>query len=81
MPTFAPGTARSDFFILTTDIPGFDASGGDQGFAAFGRVIEGMEVVKKILTAPVSPTKGEGTMKGQMLEPVVKIVKVERLAE
>ena len=36
-------------------------------------------MVKAILAAPVSPTKGEGAMKGQMLEPAVKIVKAERV--
>ena len=76
MANFGPGTARSDFFILTTDIPAFDAN-----FAAFGRVVEGMDVVKAILAAPVSPTAGEGPMKGQMLEPPVKIVKAERVRD
>jgi len=79
MANAGPGTAGSDFFIMTTDIPAFDAKGADIGFAAFGRVIEGREVVKAILAAPVSPTKGEGSMKGQMLEPAVKIVKAERV--
>ena len=74
MANFGPGTARSDFFILTTDVPSFDGS-----FAAFGQVVEGMDVVQAILAAPVSATKGEGPMKGQMLEPVVKIVTAERL--
>jgi peptidyl-prolyl cis-trans isomerase A (cyclophilin A) len=36
-------------------------------------------VVKQILASQVSPTKGEGAMKGQMLEPQIKIVKVERV--
>ena len=76
MANAGPGTAQSDFFVLTTDIPALDAD-----FAAFGRVVEGMDVVKKILAAPVSPTKGEGNMKGQMLEPGVKIVKATRLAD
>jgi len=74
MASAAPGEARSDFFILTSDQPSYDAS-----FAPFGKVIEGMDVVKAILAAPVSPTKGQGAMKGQMLEPVVKIRKAERL--
>ena len=54
--------------------PSFDAS-----FAAFGKVVEGMDVVKTILASPTSPTKGEGVMKGQMLEPVVKITKASRV--
>ena len=76
------GTARSDFFILLSDMPGLDANGpgGDAtGFAAFGSVTEGMDVVRKIWAAPVSATKGEGAMKGQMLEPKVQIIKVSRV--
>jgi peptidyl-prolyl cis-trans isomerase A (cyclophilin A) len=77
-----PGTGRADFFILLSDMPGLDAGGpgGDpNGFAPFGRVTEGMDVVRKIWSAPVSATKGAGVMKGQMLDPAVKIVHVERL--
>ncbi len=76
MASAAPGEARSDFFILTTDVPSFDAS-----FAPFGKVVEGMDVVQAILAAPVSPTKGAGAMKGQMLEPVVKIRKAARVSD
>ncbi len=76
MAAFEPGKAQADFFIETTDIPAFD---GPSGFAAFGEVIEGMDVVKAILAAPVSPTKGEGPMTGQMLDPPVKILRVERV--
>jgi peptidyl-prolyl cis-trans isomerase A (cyclophilin A) len=82
MANSGPGTARGDFFILLSDMPGLDAAGpgGDaNGFAAFGHVIEGMEVVKKISEAPVSPTKGEGVMKGEMLDPPIKILKAARL--
>jgi peptidyl-prolyl cis-trans isomerase A (cyclophilin A) len=79
MANGGPASTRSDFFIMTTDIPAFDAKGADLGFAAFGHVIEGQDVVKAILAAPVSPDKGEGSMKGQMLEPAVKIVKAERV--
>jgi peptidyl-prolyl cis-trans isomerase A (cyclophilin A) len=78
MAAAAPGSAQSDFFILTTDIPALDADASGQGFAAFGRVVEGMDVVKAMLVAPVSATKGDGSMKGQMLEPPVKIVKAAR---
>lgn len=78
----APNTARADFFILVSDTPGFDA-GADpndpNGYPVFGHVTEGMDVVRKILDAPVSATKGEGVMKGQILEPPVKIIKAARL--
>lgn len=74
MANLGPGTARSDFFILAGPITTF----GDS-FAVFGRVVEGMDVVKAILAAPVSPTRGEGSMKGQMLEPPVTIRTARRL--
>ena len=82
MANSGPGTARSDFFILLDDQPAFDAGhpqGDPHGFAPFGKVVEGMDVVRKILNAPISTTKGDGVMKGQILEPEVRIVKAERL--
>ena len=74
MANLGPGTARADFFILTSDAPSFDNT-----FAAFGKVVEGRDVAKIILAAPVSVTKGEGIMRGQMLDPAVKITKASRL--
>ena len=78
-----PGSATADFFILLSDQPGFDAGaqGGTDpdGFAPFGHVTEGMDVVRKIFDAPVSATKGIGPMKGQMLDPPIKIIKAARL--
>jgi peptidyl-prolyl cis-trans isomerase A (cyclophilin A) len=82
MAMLEPGTARADFFILASDTPSYDAGapGGDaNGFAVFGHVVEGMDVVKKILASPTSPTLGEGVMKGQMLDPPVKIIKAVRV--
>jgi peptidyl-prolyl cis-trans isomerase A (cyclophilin A) len=80
----APGTAAADFFIIVGDrMTGLDAgpnSGGDQlGFAAFGHVVEGMDVVRAILAAPTSPTEGEGVMRGQMLDPRIRIVTARRV--
>jgi peptidyl-prolyl cis-trans isomerase A (cyclophilin A) len=80
----APGSATADFFIMVSDMTGLDAGnnpGDPDGFAVFGHVIEGMDVVKKIFDAPVSATLGEGVMKGQMLDPPVKIIKAERLKQ
>jgi peptidyl-prolyl cis-trans isomerase A (cyclophilin A) len=74
----APGTATGDFFIILKDMKGFDADAAQPGFAAFGRVTSGMEVVRAIWAAPRSPTKGEGIMKGEMLEPQVKILTARR---
>jgi peptidyl-prolyl cis-trans isomerase A (cyclophilin A) len=76
MANSGPLTTRSDFFIMTTNIAAFD---GPEGFATFGRVVEGMDVVKAILSSPTSPTLGEGVMKGQMLDPTVTIHKAARL--
>jgi peptidyl-prolyl cis-trans isomerase A (cyclophilin A) len=82
MPRYAPGTAQADFFITVGAHPGYDANpaaaGDNLGFAAFGRVVEGMDVVRAILLAPTSPTQGEGVMRGQMLEPQVRIITARR---
>lgn len=78
-----PGSARCDFFITVGKIDGFDAGtkdGDGLGYAAFGRVVEGMDVVRKLLAAPTSPTKGAALgMQGQLLEKPVKIVKAARV--
>ncbi|HYC96755.1 peptidylprolyl isomerase [Brevundimonas sp.] len=82
MARFDPGTADGDFFIIVGNLPGFDAgrsAPGDAGFAVFGRVVEGMDVVRAILAAPKSPTEGEGFMRGQMLDPRVRIVSARRV--
>jgi peptidyl-prolyl cis-trans isomerase A (cyclophilin A) len=80
MARFAPGTATGDFFIIVGDNLGsLDAGATDPGFAAFGRVVQGMEVVRAILTSPRSPTAGEGAMLGQMLEPKIEIRDARRL--
>jgi peptidyl-prolyl cis-trans isomerase A (cyclophilin A) len=78
----APGSAQADFFIAVGAHPGYDANpaaaGDNLGFAVFGRVVEGMDVVRRILEAPTSPTQGEGVMRGQMLEPQIRIISARR---
>ncbi len=70
-----PDTATSDFFICVTDQPSLDF-GGDrnpdgQGFAAFGRVVHGMEIVRRIQ---------QSKAKGQTLTPPVKILSIRRVS-
>jgi peptidyl-prolyl cis-trans isomerase A (cyclophilin A) len=76
----APGSAQGDFFLILGGLPSLDAQkegpGDVAGYAVFGRVVEGMEVVKAILEAPVDPNAGEGSMKGQMIVKPVPIVAV-----
>jgi peptidyl-prolyl cis-trans isomerase A (cyclophilin A) len=77
-----PGTATADFFIVVGDQPGFDADPTGEhdkdGFAAFGQVVEGMDVVQTIFEQKVSATAGIGPMKGEMLSPPVTIVSLRR---
>jgi len=74
-----PGSAMGNFFITLGAMPQMDAHGGDQGFAAFGQVIEGMEVVRRILAAPTVENAGRGAMRGQMIAAPVRIVSARRL--
>lgn len=81
-----PGTATGDFSILLSDMPSLDADPAAEdpdrraGYAAFGHVVQGMEVVRAIFDAPIDPEAGEGWMKGQMLAGPVKIVRASRVA-
>lgn len=82
MARYDPGTATGDFSIMLSAQPGLDAQpdaadpAARPGFAAFGHVVVGMDVVRAIFDAPISETKGEGFMRGQMIEDPVTIVKV-----
>jgi peptidyl-prolyl cis-trans isomerase A (cyclophilin A) len=82
MARLAPGSAASEFFIVVGDLKSMDADpskpGDNQGFAVFGHIAQGMELVNRILLSPKSPTKGEGMMKGQMLDPEIKILTARR---
>jgi peptidyl-prolyl cis-trans isomerase A (cyclophilin A) len=74
MARWTPGTATSEFFICVGDQPDLDYGGrrnpDGQGFAAFGKVTKGMEVVRKIhsIQAP-----------GQYLEKPVLILEIARV--
>ena len=68
-----PDTATGSFSIVIGDQPSMDFGGrrnpDGQGFAAFGRVVKGMDVVKKVQ---------KSAAEGQTLKPPVKITKVSR---
>ena len=73
MARLEPGTASSEIFICINDQPELDFGGkrnpDGQGFAAFGKVISGMDVVRKIQLLPET---------NQMLDKVVKVNSIQR---
>ena len=78
MGRHAPGTAQADWFICIGDMPYLDATAKDPGFAAFGRVVDGMPVAKQILGLPTDPKAGVGAMKGEMIAKPLKITSIRR---
>lgn len=79
MARAAPAGAMGDFFIIVGGaMPAMDAHGDEPGFAAFGRVAEGMDVVRRLLAAPTVANAGRGSMRGQMIEKPVLIVSARR---
>jgi len=70
----APGTANTEFFICVGDQPGFDYGGANnadgQGYAAFGKVVKGMDVVRNIYSAPEYD---------QVLDPQIPIYRIKKL--
>ena len=83
MARFEPGTAVADFSIMCGDAPYMNADptlpGDNQGYAAFGQVVEGMEVVRSILALPANGEALNPVMKGQILDPPIKIVSARRV--
>lgn len=74
MARAAPDSATSDFFVCLGDQPSLDFGGArnpdGQGFAAFGRVVRGLDVVRRIQASPAD---------GQTLTPPIAIVSARRL--
>lgn len=82
MARTTPESATSGWFITINDQPSLDFGGArhadGQGFAAFGRVVAGMEVVRRIHASP-SSTVASTNAAAQRLTPPIRIVKVSRL--
>lgn len=72
-----PNSANGNFSIMVGDNPALDARPGNPGFAAFGKVVGGMDVVRRILALPSGG--GRGVMRGQMIVKPVRILRAERL--
>ncbi|MCE7797060.1 peptidylprolyl isomerase [Sphingobium sufflavum] len=69
--------ATCNFTLLVGPLPWLDARPGSPGYAVFGKVADGMPVVKRILAQPTGG--GVGAMRGQMLYQPVKIIRAVRL--
>lgn len=72
------------FFICIGDQPSLDMGGGravsgdGQGFAAFGRVTQGMDVVRKIHRTKTNTASEDAYTAGQLIDPAVRILKAYR---
>ncbi|HEX7855551.1 MAG TPA: peptidylprolyl isomerase [Sphingobium sp.] len=69
--------ATCNFTLLVGPLPWLDARPGSPGYAVFGKVAEGMPVVKTILAQPTGG--GTGPMRGQMLYKPIRIIRAVRL--
>lgn len=72
-----PDSAMGNFFITAGATPNMDARGDYIGYAAFGHVVAGMDVVRKILAVPTCC--GSGPMRGQMIIRPIAILHARRL--
>jgi peptidyl-prolyl cis-trans isomerase A (cyclophilin A) len=80
----APGSAQGEFTIMVGDQrPSFDADpskpGDNLGYAAFGHVVSGMDVVTSILDGAVDPAATlRGSFKGEVPAAPIKIISAKR---
>ena len=79
----APGTAGAEFFICLGDNPALDFGGArnkdGQGFAAFGQVVAGMGVVRRIFRAPTAVLAADPYLAGQLIKKPISIQYLRRI--
>jgi len=79
MARAGPDTATASFSIVIGNQPEMDFGGrrnpDGQGFAVFGRVVHGMDVVRAIQAAPTGPTGPYGS---ESLAPPIRILTASR---
>lgn len=77
------GTASTEFFIILGDQPSLDFGGtrnpDGQGFAAFGKVVNGMDVVRTIQNLPADGASDSEYTDGQILTDPVTIISIRRI--
>lgn len=73
-----PRSAGGNFVLLAGPAPWMDARPGFLGYSAFGRVLSGMPLVKRILAMPTDPY-GFDAFRGQMLSKPVRVIRAVRL--
>jgi peptidyl-prolyl cis-trans isomerase A (cyclophilin A) len=76
------GTATTEFFICIGDQPALDFGGtrnkDGQGFAVFGRVVAGMDVVRAIHQSPANAATDDAYVRNQILTEPVTIISLRR---
>ena len=74
------GTATGDFFFVVGDGRYLDATRKDPGFAAFGHVVSGMGVVRRMLAAPTFKGGWSADTQGQQIVHPIRILSARRVA-
>lgn len=72
-----PDSAAGNFVLTVGPVATLDARGDYAGYAAFGRVVGGMDTVRRILAKPSGG--GSGAMRGQMILQPVRLIRAERI--
>ena len=82
MARSGPDSATASFSIPIGDQPEMDFGGkrnaDGQGFAVFGRVVAGMDVVKRIQQAPTRPAGAQGAFGTETLSPTIAVTRAYR---